>query len=265
MEVTVALDERRADDAGGRQRRGHGRRHLRTGHAARLLHEDRHRTRAARPRVWRWSRRWCGATTERCTADVTYGSVVTVTVRPVGDLRADRRGRSPHRRSAPHVSRHGWKAFRPSPWFTPPGTRCDARRRPPPPARRSTWCCSTSGLPDASGISLASALAGSAPCAGHHRDHVRARPRDGARRRRPRSAGVSAEAVHVRRVSRPAGALPAIPLGTSRRCRRRQPGGGGPGHGRVADHHRQVGRSEGRGPADQRRHRAGGARQRQTD
>ena len=50
VEVTVAPGRRGAVDAGGRQRRGHGRRDVRAGHAARLLDEDRHRTRAARAR-----------------------------------------------------------------------------------------------------------------------------------------------------------------------------------------------------------------------
>ena len=63
VEVTVSQDDDTLADPGGRQRAGHGRRHLREGHAARLLDEDGQRRRTTRPRAWRSSRRSSSATT----------------------------------------------------------------------------------------------------------------------------------------------------------------------------------------------------------
>ena len=109
------------------------------------------------------------------TADVTYGSVVTVTVPgrlgEPGDLRHDRRGRSVDRRGAPHVS-------------GTPGRLLGHHRRAHRPRRDAAGGCGRGGqYTDRAGVARPRAArrqrhqpgvgaGGSAACAGHHRDHV---------------------------------------------------------------------------------------------
>ena len=96
------------------------------------------------------------------TADVTYGSVVTVTVRD-RDQRADRRGRAADRRGAPRHISVGCRAFRWQPSRTPPATRCVPRPKAAATETPIDLVLLDIGLPDASGIALASGLSGLRP------------------------------------------------------------------------------------------------------
>jgi CheY-like chemotaxis protein len=111
------------------------------------------------------------------------------------------------------------------------------------------------GLPDATGIALASGLSGLRPAPDiiaitSERDLQMVR------------AAVAHGAVtyllkpFICRVSGPARAVSPLPHGAACGHGRGQPGGGGPGAGRAADQYRQVGDAEGRRARYDRRARA---------
>ena len=95
------------------------------------------------------------------TADVTYGSVVTVTVSGlmINVLIVED---EPLIAEAHQTYLDGWRAFRWPRWRTPPAMRCGPPRRRPPRAPIDLVLLDI-GLPDASGIALASALSGLRP------------------------------------------------------------------------------------------------------
>ena len=120
------------------------------------------------------------------------------------------------------------------------------------------------GLPDASGIALASALAGLRPApdiiaitSERDLEMVRAAVAHGALAYLLKPFTFAAFRDRLERYRRYRSALPAG-------RRRRQPGRGRPRARRIAGRRGQVGVTEGRGRPDQRRHRAGRARPNRT-
>ena len=103
VEVTVSQDDQPTAHPGGRQRSGHGRRHLREGHAARLFDQVRLRRRTTRPRAGA-----CRAGRQAAQRHADRRRDVRLGCHGDGerhhDQRADRRGRAVDRRGAPGVS-----------------------------------------------------------------------------------------------------------------------------------------------------------------